>query len=383
MQFHLATVSSMASQLGFLSAFTTHATSSKHRSRNLIIIFQYPTPTDQKSRLYLSRDQFLRIVKSQIDTPSKFWCLRISVRFLSFRFLLFPLFWFYAKLSYFFNFYLWQPRPKWVEDTYSLRKLRFRADFKHQKVILFGDGFLNYVSHRSPPWLVKKSSQIASTSFNPAIEVIASYHLFSLTPIQDPVSTSISRDVIIQLLLRAIKLNHELRGDLNVLFSDFDSLDILLYPYTTFYETGRSSLEAEVNMYIDYLLDNITDLPSSFMLKPHPATRLDKFSRFVELLAKSLPSHKLIGISENQSLSMSTLASIPIECIVVFLVEVMRLLPSRITVISCSTASLSVKTLYPQIQVKQAFGYSLVSKYINDEFVRPRLDQEQLLSHYY
>ena len=39
---------------------------------------------------------------------------------------------------------------------------------------------------------------------------------------------------------------------------------------TTFYETNRSSLEAEISLYIDYLNEKINKKVDSLLIKPHP-----------------------------------------------------------------------------------------------------------------
>ena len=80
---------------------------------------------------------------------------------------------------------------------------------------------------------------------------------------------------------------------------------------------------------------------------------------------------------------MKSIASIPLECIVTYLVQFKSIQPSCLKLISCSTASLSVKTLYPDIEIKQAFGENLIRKYIYDSYAEPRIAQEKALGDYY
>jgi hypothetical protein len=384
MQIHLATVSSFATQIGLLAAFSAHVKDNPPGQKNLILIFQYPTPSDPSSLLSLPSDDFARILSADKQGNINCRCFKLDVDSLFLRFCLLPLFLVYSFLSRKLDLYLWQTRPNWLEDTYHLRSIPLRLKFNHKKIILFGDGFLNYVPTRIPPWLVgstiKRKKSFAQSNQS---DIHASYHLFTLALGQNDESKKIHREDIIPLISDVIDSNSYLISELKKIFLSFKASEIILFPYTTFFETSRCLLEDELKMYMDYLKLNFGEISSPLLLKPHPATCIEKYSCFVNLISKSLPSLSLIGIDNYNSSSKQSIASIPLECIVTYLVEFKSMQPSRIMLVSCSTASLSVKTLYPDIQVKQAFGEKLIRRYIHDAYVVPRLDQERALSSYY
>ena len=46
--------------------------------------------------------------------------------------------------------------------------------------------------------------------------------------------------------------------------------NLIIFPLTTFYETNRSSLEAEISLYIEYLNEKTNKKVDNLLIKPHP-----------------------------------------------------------------------------------------------------------------
>ena len=148
---------------------------------------------------------------------------------------------------------------------------------------------------------------------------------------------------------------------------------------TTFYETNRSSLEAEISLYIDYLNEKTNKKVDFILIKPHPGNLDIK----KEILIKRLKAENFLILNnqfEKDQIIKLPLKIIPLELLCTILVKKMIINETDITIAINSNATLSTSYLFPKIKFLKPFGKKLIYKYLKKEFTKKRMVQEEILT---
>ena len=67
-------------------------------------------------------------------------------------------------------------------------------------------------------------------------------------------------------------------------FNQTDESKIIIFPTTTFFETGRCSLNQELDLYTDYFERKISKVNNQIIIKPHPNSKQNKIERLYKCL---------------------------------------------------------------------------------------------------
>lgn len=378
--FNLVGVSSCASQLGFLIAQRNYQY--KHSNQYIfgeIYILFRPILTigNLQTLNFLDKNAFCRLLGVS------------QLRFLSILskgFIVKQIFIFCTLLLSVFasiiDVIIWEPKPNWLPTNFSFFNIYLTLPY--QKIVYYGDGFMQQILDNSPFWLSNGNQSLKS---KPLSANTVSIFLFSLIPLSSSnINSSYSISSVTVLEFFAIIFKHNLisRDILQFLEQLSDSIDssnkyLLIFPTTTFYETNRSLLADELSLYLESL-SLIHDLGNELILvKLHPRTDKTKLAYF---LAESSP---LFDINSFNDLIIDPITAtvIPMELIIYYLTSVSSVCNEEdISVAVSSTAALSCASLFNNLKFRPLFGHTLVEKYLLPDYVSSRLRQEALLQNF-
>ncbi len=342
-----------------------------------ILFFRFPTRTCSAKELfvdYASLKSYNKIICAD------FYVDHILLKlFFSFVYVISAIF-----SRFFQRFILLEPRPYWAFQALFGFPLLKRLPLFFRNIYLSGDGFLALTLASSPPWL-SVSIPSHDQSFNKYLaNVRRCFYLYSTSPLPSDVSK------LNKLKASDVKLDLEYYYN-NFYHSIFERVNknlksrhflktahskILIFPLTTFSETGRCSLHDEINMYILYLKSIFCNPEFSnyqLLIKPHPGQSPSKSSM---LLAKVRPN-SFINIHPLSFSDHSLFGSIPLEILLVHLFEKRS---SEIAIIAASTAAVSASLIFTeQTSFISAFGYDFLSGVLKVECLNSRLNQEKLI----
>lgn len=375
-EINIVTLSSYSTQLGFLVASNYHFAISKRISdpKSLYLLFIFPSTADKKLN---------NILKNNPEKNNSNNFIKIKINSIPKRLLVSPALFCLFILNYWKKIYLWQTRYRWINDALSFKSSSIKLPVPFFKKILFGDGFLNLMPFDKPSWLVKKNESKASLIKNNDLH--CSYHLFDIQDQESKLnSIKINKDFVRNTLINHIKNKNdfELSKVLDYIFKLNDkkikfNKGIFIFPTTTFAETNRTTIDEEIEMYINYLKKCDLNSYDYLLIKPHPGSQKIKNKTFYEKLKNNKSYSKLSIIDPYPNYSNFCLGNIPLEIICTYIIEYMK--PDNLTFACCSTATLSTKNIFPEVNVKKAFGSSLIRKYIDKDFIDQRLAQESMI----
>ena len=266
---------------------------------------------------------------------------------------------------------IWEPSPNWLRKLFYYKNINlnfFKNYFKNIK--FFGDGFLCLSQTSIPFWLDKeKLSNKNKNNYSKSIF----YYSYNLN------SSINKKHKYIRLETAYIKntLNKLTLNSKNIINRKYNNL--IIFPLTTFYETNRSSLEAEISLYIDYLNEKTNKKVDFILIKPHPGNLDIK----KEILIKRLKAENFLILNnqfEKDQIIKLPLKIIPLELLCTILVKKMIINETDITIAINSNATLSTSYLFPKIKFLKPFGKKLIYKYLKKEFTKKRMVQEEILT---
>jgi len=264
---------------------------------------------------------------------------------------------------------IWEPSPNWLTRLFYYKNINLNFFKKYFKNIKFyGDGFL-CLSQTSIPFWLDKEKLSSKNNFSKGI-FYYSYNLNSLINKKHKyvqIETAYIKNILNKLTLNSKKIiNRKYKN-------------LIIFPLTTFYETNRSSLEAEISLYIDYLNEKTNKKVDFILIKPHPGNLDIK----KEILIKRLKAENFLILNnqfEKDQIIKLPLKIIPLELLCTILVKKMIINETDITIAINSNATLSTSYLFPKIKFLKPFGKKLIYKYIKKEFTKKRMVQEEILT---
>ena len=265
---------------------------------------------------------------------------------------------------------IWEPSPNWLKRLFYYKNINlnfFKNYFKNIK--FYGDGFLCLSQTSIPFWL--DNEKLSNENKNNYFKSIF-YYFYSLD------SSINKKDKYIKIEAACIKniLDKLTLSSKNIRNKKYKNL--IIFPLTTFYETNRSSLEAEISLYIDYLNEKINKKVDSLLIKPHPGNLEIKML----LLIKRLKAENFTILNnefEKKQFIKLPLKIIPLELLCTILIKKMNINEKDIKIALNSNATLSTSYLFPKIKCLKPFGEKLIYKYIKKEFTKKRMIQEEIL----
>ena len=130
-------------------------------------------------------------------------------------------------------------------------------------------------------------------------------------------------------------------------------------------------------MYVDFLRKSEAFKFSCLLIKPHPGSSKIKNRNFLKKLKEEDDFQQTLILEPYLFDKDISLANIPLEIIITFMIDYFEV--ENILLACCSTASLSVKTLFPKLKMDYAFGSFLLEKYVNVNYINQRLEQEKMI----
>lgn len=266
------------------------------------------------------------------------------------------------------NLSIWEPSPFWLKRLFYFKKINLNLFNNYfQDIKYYGDGFLCLSEKSIPFWLendkLKKENYSKAGIF---------YYFYNLN------NTKNLDNKYIEINSSYIKtIFNKLTSNLRIIL-DHNYQDLTIFPLTTFSETNRSSLDSEINLYIEYINSKIINKNTPILIKPHPGNLEIKN----KLLISKLEAKKFNVINKNfKDISITDLPFnvIPLELLCLILVKKLNISFKGITIALNSNATLSTCYLFPDINHINPFGERLISKYIRKEFIQQRLLQEEIL----
>ena len=385
---NLVTLTSYSSQLSFLIAqqyFVNEKKETNKYPKDIYLVFIYPSTSDPFANNSVEIKKFFKVNRHNRD--SRIFVIK-TLKIWQ-RVLLSPFFYF-LKLSIKKPIYLWQARYKMLEDSLKFRprilfKIKINIPVPKFKLVLFGDGFLSLMPVNRAFWLEQNKKK----DYLNHSRLLKSYHLYSAgNNFNKYKSKKLCPNEVKKYLIMYLKNKYDLRliDCLDVFvdkyFTNKKFNKIYIFPTTTFYETGRTSLENEINIYKDFLKKSKIQSCSHLIIKPHPASCFEKNYLFFKKLENDdfFKSKNIINpFDGNDKLIFS---NISLELIITYLfINSVKINISRNIILACcSTATISVKNLYPSLILDQAFGKLLLKKYLYPSFIKQRLKQEEVIN---
>jgi hypothetical protein len=291
--------------------------------------------------------------------------------------------WLLKFISTFVVVHLWQPRPGWIDAPSTISILGILLPFYPRlNQYYYGDGFSQKVSTSIPFWLASDGAFMASRRYHKPSD---NDHFFYTYSIEDCPTIGINHRLLPAFVLSEMHgfltsagiSIEEVCQQIYPLLSAPDA-DLLIFPTTTFCETRRSTLDDELCLYRDFLANCMLSEHTIILLKPHPSSSLQKYTKLAML---SLELNKRSGLTPDLS-CLQLLSIYPLELFLMGIIRHIGIDPARIRLVVSSTAGLSVRTLFPCLQCIPAFGATLIHRYINPSFTASRLDQELRIANY-
>ena len=265
---------------------------------------------------------------------------------------------------------IWEPSPDWLKRLFYYKNINlnlFKNYFKNIK--FYGDGFLCLSQTSIPFWLNKEKLSIVNKNNYPKSIFYYFYNLNCSINKKHKyirIETSYIKDILNKLNINTKKISKRKYKNL------------IIFPLTTFYETNRSSLEAEISLYIEYLNQKTNKKVDNILIKPHPGNIEIK----KDILIKRLEDANF-NILNNQfkedKIIKLPLKIIPLELLCSKLIKNMNINEKDIKLALNSNATLSTSYLFPEIKCLNPFGEKLIYKYLKEKFTKKRMLQEEIL----
>ena len=385
---HLVILHSYTSQLSFLFAqkrFIREKALKNKNFKDLYLVFLYPSRSDLYIKNPSNINDFFKI--DLLNKNSRIEIIKLVKPWQ--RLFLTPIF-YLIRIFIKNKTYLWQPKYRWIEDSleFRLKKLfNLKINFKIPKfkIILFGDGFMSLMTDNMPFWLKQRDKVLP---LNPK-RLYRSYHLFSVNnnsyqyQSKKMIPEDIRKNLKIYLKNKLDKKIHYYLEQFSkkIKLNNFPS-KYYIFPTTTFYETGRSRLDWEVDLYINFLKKSKLFCCNNLIIKPHPTSSPEKNIEFIRRINNDLSFKDINIYNPYETFFEYNLSKIPLEILISYLYNfsIRRDLSNSIIIACCSTASLSIKALYPDFEFEKAFGEELIRKYIYKDFQEKRLTQEKIIN---
>ena len=383
---HIVTVHNYTSQLGFLFAQREYLGDMKSNKnlKDLYLIFIFPSISDKYIKNNVPIYKFLKSNKK--NKSSKILVFKIRK------------FWqrlFLVPVLFFLNFLinekilLWQSKYRWIEDSLEFKNFRFfqkkvSLPIPKFKIVLFGDGFLSFMPFQRPFWLRQKNL------LDP-LEIKRIYKSYHLIDVGNNSKKFNSKKLDPKRVVNGLEYYLKNKFDKKIIMElsnfqqsfglDNDATGYYIFPTTTFYETGRTTLEKEINLYISYLKQSKLKTFNKLIIKPHPTSSYEKNIAFIDLIkSDDFFKRKKIYFPRYKN-KKSDLSFIPLEILITnILLSNKSNIDGKIIFSCTSSAGLSIKTLYPGIEFDKAFGSNLIRKYIFLDFQEKRILQEKIIN---
>ena len=276
---------------------------------------------------------------------------------------------------------IWEPRPGWIDSLFTSKLIKLPKLLYNRKTNYFGEGF-SCLSKAIPFWLSKEGKKIdykISNSSNFFFHYELEHYSKSLNKSKKYIN--IEPELIIGLFNEMLNSDKEEIKDLDPKLEIYTKSlnNLIIFPFTTFSETKRTSLNSEINLYIDYFEKNIKNKNDPILLKSHPGSTSKKFDLLSFRLADK--GYNLINSKDiqNEIFLNLPLEIIPLEFLCLKIHHYLHLPYSKIFIPLISNATLSTLRLYPNINYLRPFGEKLISKHIGKNFINKRLDQEKIM----
>ncbi len=365
MSLEVVFTSSYSSQLGAILCLSKYFSEKDSINKNKnILVFHISSKGDKKcsysclrdfSKVLLGEEHKIKIIK--INNILKRFILFLSLN-------IFKISLIKKKIN------VWEPSPSWIYKLFTFRSLDLNLfKFYFKNIRYYGDGFLCLSQSNSPFWLVQDKRSPTDAEYLGIF-----YYFYEILSAKNKKSSYIKlNSSYIKRELKKISNSFIKNKNIN---SDYLLKNLIIFPLTTFSETSRSSLEQEINLYIEYLKKNVSKSKSVILIKPHPGGITKK----TEILIKKLKSQEYNLVNnEIESILNLPLNILPLEMLCLLLVYNFKLKLKDITITVNSNASLSTYFLYPEINYIKPFGKELISKYLKKTFSKQRLIQEEIL----
>ena len=380
MIFNLLFISSYSSQLGGLVSLIRHNKINYDlNNKYIFIIFQLNTKSDEKCEYTVFEKDLLKNYFSN----SKIFRFKIN-NFYKRLVLWFVLF-VSSPLLFKKNIRIWQTRPDWIKNIFSLGKISLPLIIPKKNIYYCGDGFLSLCKSAIPFWLRNKSKTKEKRDLLEIDEENTFYYLYSIN-YQKPTINDIKipskfiREIITEI---TTKKNNITQISLKKKELKNKTKSLLIFPTSTFYETSRCNLNEEINLYFEFINEQININTHFICVKPHPgSSRIKTFT-----LEKKLSDYgyELLNWRDYNNLGKIftlPLEVIPLELFISLLVNQLGLKYEKLLLIVSSNASLSCLILYPKLNYLYAFTSRLINKYLDTKFKSQRLDQEDFIKEY-
>tara|TARA_B100000212_G_scaffold341559_1_gene325105 strand:+ start:1428 stop:2552 length:1125 start_codon:yes stop_codon:yes gene_type:complete len=264
----------------------------------------------------------------------------------------------------------WEPSPNWLKRLFNYRNINLNL-FKNyfHNIKYYGDGFLCLSETSIPFWLNKEKLSIEIKN-NSKKNIF--YYFYDLNISKNKkykyikIDPSYIKNILEKLIIKSIITTNKKQKNL------------IIFPLTTFFETNRSTLESEINLYIDYLNKTINNKKDPLLIKPHPGNLEIKEKRLIKRLQDENFNIVNNQFKKNQIIKLP-LKIIPLELLCLILVKKMNFNEKDIRIAINSNATLSTSYLFPEIICLKPFGKKLIYKYIKQEYIKKRIIQEEIL----
>ena len=369
-ELNIVTISSPSSQMGFCIAYdyffeNIQCNPSSHQLTIVIV--------KQSKRSTSSLPRYFNELKQLETARSKGFVWIFVIKNYFDILLIYILLWLATILSPLLTIRLWQPRYKWINELFPSKNLFFSLPVPNFKKVLFGDGFLQGLNSTRPFWFKHKEKTKKDSYINPE-NLIASIYHFSLLDESCPFDYTSSSFCIPKEVVRCHLVDF-LNGTNQAIYNHavdqiLDSHKLKLsqhlaiLPTTSFYETNRSSLSSEINLYKEFIR---TKFPNSLVvIKPHPISFATKLHQ-LNYLANDIDGILLGGSSWD----------IPLELLILQLIKKVQHI--RINLIVASTAGISCARLFNEINYTPAFGKEYLKDCLEPNDLESRITQEKLM----
>ncbi len=266
------------------------------------------------------------------------------------------------------NLSIWEPYPNWLKKLFVYKKINLNLFKNYLKgVKYFGDGFLCLSETTIPFWL-NKDKLIMENNISKGVF----YYFYNLNTLKSKENKyiKIEADYIKNTFE---KLNKNYKNMKKIKYNN-----LIIFPLTTFFETKRSSLESEINLYLEYITEKIDKINTNILIKPHPSNIEIKKDLIISRL--KFQNYNVINenLEKNKIISLP-LQIIPLELLCSEIVKKLNINRKSIKIAINSNATLSTSYLFPEIECLEPFGEKLISKYLKKTFIKKRLIQEEIL----
>jgi hypothetical protein len=285
------------------------------------------------------------------------------------------------------------PRPFWlfsilgqVSFVNYFSDLFTKFNNKNCNNYYYGDGLSCFCYESKPFWLkVGNNSLTPSLIENKQSKYFYYYHMFE--------SDLIFKNTCLENDINAVQLKSNVMHDsissaLNIISYRFNFADylvsgvndvsllsrkLLIFTTTTFSKTNRCSLQAEINLYINYFSENIPDDNTFLLFKFHPSAGEKINTIIFSAMSKKFGNRVLFA--------NSFINSIPIEVILKYLISNQIFLENNITLFACSSGTAMPKSLFKNINLVISFGRSSLLNILSEQYLEKRLHQEEILKY--